>query len=62
VFSVHIPDDMPAHVQNLLKVASSMVARDLSSDACSVLETALALSDGDEWIEGMLMVLKRRPC
>jgi hypothetical protein len=52
---------MPEHVQHLLSVASSMVARDLSSDACSVLETAVPLSDGDAWIKGMLMLLKRRP-
>lgn len=60
-FSVPIPDDMPDHVRNLLTVASSLVARDRSTEACSVLEKALSIAEGDEWIEGMLLLLKRRP-
>lgn len=60
-FSVPIPDDMPDHVQNLLAVANSMIARNRPADACSVLEKALTHVESDEWIEGMLMLLKRRP-
>ncbi len=53
--------DMPEHVRNLLTVASSMVARNMALEACSILEKALDIAEGDEWIEGLLMALKRRP-
>ena len=60
-FAVPIPGDMPDHVQNLLTVAGSLVARDRSDEACAVLEKALTIAEGDDWIEGMLLALKRKP-
>lgn len=60
-FALPIPPDMPDHVQNLLTVASSLVARDRADEACTVLEKALTIAEGDDWIEGMLLALKRKP-